>query len=401
MNNWNRTILIVDDELETLKGYRDFLSDVDSAVSQPRRSSRQAPSAAQVSVSQEGYRIIEASSGEAAIELVKQEMAEGRRVAAGFFDVKLEGGIDGLTTIQEIRKLDQDLRCVVVTAYHDRSVDEINTLFGDAFKDHWDYLNKPFTRGEIVQKARQMISAWNHGVQLQFLHEQLVNSERMAAVGQIARGVGHEFGNILLRIMGKADLASQESDIEKIKAHLKVVLSASERAGVIVRNLQSLSKIKPSFSHEKINVPVEEALSLVSHEFIKFNVTSKKELGDVPPTRMDKGGIGQVILNLLINAMHAVGSKGGEVKVTTRTADREGRKGVELSVADNGTGIPPEVLPRIFEYAFTTKGDSGSGLGLAVSKEIISAHGGSIEVKSILGKGAEFIVWLPWVGDGI
>ncbi len=397
---WNRTILIVDDEPETLKGYRDFLSPSAEGAAQPRRSSRQGAAssgASPASSASEGYHILEAPSGEAAIELVKKEMAEGRRVAAGFFDVKLEGGIDGLTTIQEIRKLDQDLRCVVVTAYHDRSVDEINTLFGDQFKDHWDYLNKPFTRGEIVQKARQMISAWNRGQELKLLHEQLVKSERLAAIGQVARGVGHEFGNILLRIMGKADLASNESDIAKIKDHLKVILSASERASAIVRNLQSFSKTQPALSHEKINTPIEEALSLVGHEYIKHNVTVVKSLQEVPPARFDKGRIGQVVLNLLINAMHAIESKSGkgQVVVSTQAGDRSGKKGVQFSVKDTGTGIPDEVMPKIFEYAFTTKGDAGSGIGLAVSKEIVEAHGGQIEVKTVLGQGTEFVVWLP------
>lgn len=398
--DWNRTILIVDDEPETLKGYREFLSDAAEVAAQPRRSSRQATGAATAVATHEGYNILEAPSGEAALELVKKEMSEGRRVAAGFFDVKLEGGIDGLTTIQEIRKLDQDLRCVVVTAYHDRSVDEINTLFGDSYKDHWDYLNKPFTRGEIVQKARQMISAWNRGMEIKFLHEQLVKSERLAAVGQVARGVGHEFGNILLRIMGKADLALKEPDLTKIRDHLKVVLSASERASGIVRNLQSFSKTQPAFGSELVNTPLEEALSLVNHEYIKHSVSVVRALQEVPPARIDKGQIGQVALNLLINAMHAIESKGGkgEVTIKTEASDRSGRKGVQFSVKDTGTGIPPEVLPKIFEYAFSTKGDSGSGIGLAISKEIVESHGGVIDVKTTLGEGTEFIVWLPLDG---
>ena len=389
-----------------MQGYRDFLCENLGEAPASRKSSRQATSnSPQEAVpsprSGESYRLLSAASGEEAIALVKQELAEGRRVAAGFFDVKLEGGIDGLTTIQEIKKLDPDLRCVVVTAYHDRSVDEINTLFGEAFKDHWDYLNKPFTRGEIVQKARQMVSAWNREKEVHFLHEQLIRSERLAAIGQVARGVGHEFGNILLRIMGKADLALSETDMSKVKGHLEVVISASERASVIVRNLQSFSKTEPVFEAGSVNTVIEEALSLVGHEYQRQTILVERLLPALPDVKMDRVRIGQVVLNLLINAMHAVvakNPKGGKVSISSRSLEAGGIAGVEVSVADSGTGIPSEVLPRIFDFAFTTKGEGGSGLGLAVSKEIINAHSGQIAVNTQLGQGADFRFWIPLGG---
>jgi signal transduction histidine kinase len=402
----NKTILIVDDEPETLKGYSEFLTPADGAPA--RKSSRSQPagpaaggpaSAAPPAAPQEQYRLLLAKSGEEAVELVKQEMAAGRRVAAGFFDVKLEGGMDGLATISAIKAMDKDLRCVVVTAYHDRSIEEIHKLFGEDFKDQWDYLNKPFTQGEIVQKARQMTSAWNRQRELEATYAQLVRSERLAAVGQVARGVGHEFGNILLRVIGKTDLALMEkSDIAKIHAHLEVVMRAAERAGAIVRNLQSFSKTEPAFREASVTVPLEESLSLVNHELVKASVKLEKAISPVPPVRIDTGGMAQVLLNLFINATHAM-PKGGTLTVTV--AEENGpdaggvRKGVAVKVADTGTGIPAELLPRIFDFAFTTKGDRGSGLGLSVSREIVEAHGGKIRVRSEVGKGTEFTVWLP------
>jgi two-component system NtrC family sensor kinase len=339
-----------------------------------------------------------ASSGEQAVELVKAERDAGRRVAAGFFDVKLGAGMDGLQTIQAVRALDPDLYCVVVTAYHDRTVEEINRLFGESFKDRWDYLNKPFTQGEIVQKARQMVSAWNRRERIAELHAQLVRSERFAAVGQVARGVGHEFGNILLRVIGKTDLALMETDVAKIHAHLQVVMQAAERAGVIVRNLQSFSKAEPAFTRAKISAPLEQSISLVGHELVKASVKLEKELADTPEVRIDAGGLAQVFLNLLINAVHAT-PKGGTIRVSTAArADGKGRAGVEAVIADTGSGIPADVLPRIFDYAFTTKGDRGSGLGLSISKDIVEAHGGRITVQTQPGQGTRFAIWLP-AGD--
>jgi two-component system NtrC family sensor kinase len=395
----NKTLLIVDDEPETLNGYAEFLAPREAAPA--RRSSRAKagePSSSNGPSPSEKYNLLLAKSGEEAVELFKSEMKAGRRVAAGFFDVKLEGGMDGLATISAIKALDKDIRCVVVTAYHDRSIEEIHKLFGEDFKDQWDYLNKPFTQGEIVQKARQMVGAWNRQRQLEAVNSQLVRSERLAAVGQVARGVGHEFGNILLRIIGKTDLALMEKDVAKIHAHLQVVMNAAERAGTIVRNLQSFSKTEPVFREAPITQPLDESLSLVNHELVKSSVKLEKRYSAVPPVRIDVGGLSQVFLNLFINATHAM-AKGGVLTVTVEEAfgpEPGGtRKGVAARVLDTGTGIPPEVLPRIFDFAYTTKGDRGSGLGLSVSREIVEAQGGRILVKTELGKGTEFTVWLP------
>jgi signal transduction histidine kinase len=387
----NRSLLIVDDEPETLKGYSEFLSP--SLQGTVKRSSRSAASP-DAPVSKDSFRLLLAKSGEEAVEIFKAEKAAGRRVAAGFFDVKLGAGMDGLATIQAIKAIDPEIFCVIVTAYHDRTVDEINELFGEDFKDHWDYLNKPFTRGEIVQKARQMTAAWNRKQKLDAVTQQLIRSERLAAIGQVARGIGHEFGNILMRIMGKSDLALGEKDVTKIHEHLQVVLKASERAGVIVRNLQSFSKAEPSFQVAEVSVPLEEAISLLNHEFVKHSVKLVKNIQQVGVSRIDVGGLAQVFLNLMINAVHAM-PQGGELKVSVQPLAQEGTPGIEIRVADSGVGIPPDVLPRIFEFAFSTKGDQGSGIGLSVSREIVEGHGGRISLKSEPGKGTEFAIWIP------
>lgn len=395
----NRTILIVDDEPETLNGYAEFLGSGGQAKARRSSRSQSAGNSAPSSSTGEQYRLLMAASGEEAVKKVTEEIQAGGRIAAGFFDVKLGAGMDGLATILAIRKLEPGIHCAVVTAYHDRTVEEINQLFGEDFKDHWDYLNKPFTQGEIVQKARQMVSAWNRRRQLEAMHTQLVRSERMAAIGQVARGVGHEFGNILLRIMGKADLALLEKDPEKVKAHLQVVLSASERAGVIVRNLQSFSKFESNFQFARLSKPIEQAVSLINHELTKASVKLSKELRQDPDLRIDTGALGQVFLNLFINAIHAM-PKGGTLQVTVdEEAGPAAAPGVAVRVADTGSGIPKDALSRIFEFAFTTKGDQGSGLGLSISREIMESHGGTIEVESTSPQGTVFRLWLPLRSD--
>jgi signal transduction histidine kinase len=230
------------------------------------------------------------------------------------------------------------------------------------------------------------------------MHEQLIRSERLAAVGQVSRGIGHEFGNILLRVVGKTDLALMEKDIQKIHDHLKVVMTAAERASVIVRNLQSFSRDEPQKALNSLTKPIDEAVSLINHELVKNSVTLVKDYKPTPDALIDTGGIGQVVLNLLINAAHAM-TKGGQITVRVEPCEGpEGKAGVAARVIDTGTGIPPEVLPRIFEFAFTTKGDRGGGLGLSVSKEIVEAHGGKILVKTEAGRGTEFTLWFPLPG---
>lgn len=398
MSEDNRRIIIVEDEPEALKGYEQFLT-ASSSEAPKRKSSRQptsnVPDSGSASLT-ESYELILCSSGEEAISRFNQYFEEGKRIAAGFFDVKLGSGIDGLQTIQAIQKIDPQIHCVIVTAYHDRSVEEIHRLFGEQYKDRWDYLNKPFNQGEIIQKARQMTSAWNRLRQIERMQGQLVASERQAAIGQVARGIGHEFGNILLRIMGKTDLALLDATAsESVKKHLEVVLNACERASVIVRNLQSFSKAEPNLKVTPLSQPIEDTLSLVNHELVKASIEIEKNYGTVPEVKIDTRAISQVILNLLINSIHAMPS-GGKIQISLQKGNNQkSQSGVLCKIKDAGQGIPADVLPRIFEAAFTTKGDQGSGLGLSISKDIVTEHGGEISVQTKEGQGTEFSLWFP------
>jgi two-component system NtrC family sensor kinase len=394
----NKRIICVDDEKDIVQAYADFLAPAPSAT--PKRSSRGAPTATPSNNSASpDYEILRAYSGEEAIKIVETELAAGRHIAGGFFDVKMHGGIDGIQTIQEIWKRDPEINCTIVTAYQDRSVQDINELFGERFKDQWDYLNKPFNLGEITQKARQMTAAWNRRQSLakalddlKNAHLALVQSERMAAIGQLARGVGHEFGNILQRIVGKSDLALGENDLGKLHDSFTVVLQAAEQASLIVQNLQAMSKNSPS-NKTAVNIKAvfADTLRLVHHELTKNSVNINDKSTDCPPILANAVELQQVFMNLVINALHAMQPKGGILEVGC------GVEGTTITawVKDSGCGIPADVLPRIFEYAFTTKGDKGNGLGLSITKQIIEKHNGTIQVTSAPGSGTTFKLVFP------
>ncbi len=227
------------------------------------------------------------------------------------------------------------------------------------------------------------------------LQGQLVESERHAAIGQVARGVGHEFGNILMRVFGKIDLALYDTQEPKTRAHLETAMTALERAKIILQNLRSYSKT--GTEHPKSLVDLgevfDQTLTLMQHELKTGNVEVVREYADAPKVLADPVTLGQVFLNLSINAKQAM-SKGGTLTVSIAARDREGRPGVTLQVRDTGTGIPAEVLPKIFETAFSTKGEQGSGLGLAISRSIVESHGGTIDAVSG-SAGATFTIWLP------
>ena len=242
------------------------------------------------------------------------------------------------------------------------------------------------------------MASWNRKEQLKQAHAQLIHSERLAAVGQVARSIGHEFGNILMAIMGNADLATRSCDQETtydrlksiVQTRLQVIVQASEKASLIVRNLNSFSKKEVTRSDADPGQLIATTLSLLTHELRKNSIDVIQVLQPCPLIHVSASEIEQVLLNLIINAVHAMRT-GGSVEVGCKEESNQ----VLIWVQDSGTGIKTEVLPYIFDYAFTTKGEKGSGLGLAISKQILESHGGTLSVQTILGRGSTFTLKIP------
>jgi two-component system, NtrC family, sensor kinase len=194
----------------------------------------------------------------------------------------------------------------------------------------------------------------------------------------------------LQAIVGKADLGRSDTDLEKMRLKFELILVAADRASLILRNLQSFSKGSPERTKTRVSQVLKDTLLLVNHELKKSTITVTENFGCEGLIHVSPSKLEQVFLNLLINAQHAMG-KGGKIEIGCE----ENEKTVTAWVKDTGSGIPPEVLPKIFDYAFTTKGEQGSGLGLAISKDIIEEYGGTIEVETKVGVGTSFFVKLP------
>lgn len=277
----------------------------------------------------------------------------------------------------------------------------------------------------IKKVSQELVKAYD---ELKATHHRLVQQEKMASIGQLAAGVAHEINNPMgfissnLETLGKyADrlrqfMAVQDevikgvSDPEAIamlaeaRKRLKIdylledipALVAESNDGAlrvrtIVQNLKGFSRTDlPEMEQANINECLERAISIAWNE-LKYKVTLEKDFGELPPVNCYPQQLGQVFLNFLVNAAHAI-EQHGEIRISTR-AD-EGN--VSIAVSDTGCGIPPENLDRIFEPFFTTKEiGTGTGLGLAISYEIVQRHGGTIDVESLVGKGTTFTVRLP------
>ena len=234
----------------------------------------------------------------------------------------------------------------------------------------------------------------------EYTSQQIMKSERLATLGQLAAGVAHEINNPLGGILMYTHLALEDLDEKDVlRTNLEKAVTEATRCKNIVKGLLDFARqTEPKIEQSDINEILERTLDLVKNQALFQNVKIARSFSSLPAILIDAGQIQQVFTNIILNAAEAMEGKGELTVATKASYDNEY---VEVSFTDTGCGISPENHEKIFDPFFTTKEvGRGTGLGLAVSHGIIARHEGTIEVKSIQGKGTSFIIRLPLKREG-
>src|SRR5581483_6839150 len=310
-------------------------------------------------------------------------------------------GMDGIAFLGRVRAQYPDAVLLLITGYADkesaiRAINEVGI---------WQYVEKPWNLTDLLIKIRQglerqalivELSAKNRALEtrlseLERAHEELGRAERLAAVGRVASGLAHEIGN-QLALVGYAEAIRDRAKDPELAEFAKVIVAAQRRLAAMVDEIKDFTRgAAGQYPREPgaLAAAVEEALGILRFDAEVKTRRVSLEVARRPLAVIHRGKIEQVVVNLVRNAVQASGA-GGEVHVTV---DEDG-DGPRLSIRDNGVGMPPEVLARLYEPFFTTK-ERGSGLGLGISRRIVDEQGGTLEVKSERGRGTEVIIRLP------
>jgi signal transduction histidine kinase len=372
------------------------------------------------------FEVDSAFQGEEGLECVRAALKEGRPYSVAFVDVRMPPGMDGVETIERLWREDPDLQVVLCSAYADYSWEQVAQRLG--ISQRLLILRKPFDSIEVRQMAHALSEKWEllrrdrsrmqeleranarleqEAEERRVLECQLAQAQRLESLGRLAAGMAHEVNNPLSFIISNLNHVHRElnglatgqrvDDPGELQEACHDALRGCERIRRLVQDVRVFARVNntPANPVDVVEV-MEEALAMAGIARVP-GLRIERELQPVPPAVADEHGLGQVFLNLLINAAQALRGNGETAEPTIRVATGlhpDGR--VKVEIRDNGPGIAPEHLGRIFEPFFTTKPvGEGTGLGLSICHGIVSGLGGELSVESQPGQGATFRVLLP------
>jgi signal transduction histidine kinase len=313
-------------------------------------------------------------------------------------------GMSGLELCRTVRSRanGEDVVLLVITGRN--RPEDLNAVLDAGASD---YLSKPVdpeilgTRLLIAERAIE--DTTRRAAERQDMESRLAFAGRMASVGTLAAGVAHELNNPLMYVLSNLHLTREEIEscdeapwLEHAKQQLDEAIHGAVRMQNIVRDLKTFSRVDDEQRGDvDLQSVLESSINICWNE-IRHRATLNRDFTKTPPVDANESRLGQVFLNLLINAAQAMPERGLSAnRITVRTyTDEEGWAVIE--VIDNGTGIEPDRMNRVFEPFFTTKNVSeGTGLGLSICRSIIRDAGGTIEAQSELDRGTTFVVRLP------
>lgn len=235
--------------------------------------------------------------------------------------------------------------------------------------------------------------------QVALLKEQLLQAQKLTALGELVSTTTHEFNNVLTTIINYAKMGQRHRDDATRDKALEKILAAGQRAARITNGILGFARNRSEgFEPTDAVKLIDDSLLLLEREMSKYRIVIDRQIGNVPLAMANANQIQQVLINLLVNARQAM-PEGGHI--TVRLAHDAAHDTVDLTVRDTGCGIPADKLPKIFDRFYTTKsgpdasGKGGTGLGLALCRDVIEAHHGRIRVESTVGRGTAFTLKLP------
>jgi two-component system, NtrC family, sensor kinase len=361
-----------------------------------------------------------ASGGEEGVRRVRDAVREGRPYALAFVDIRMPPGMDGVETTQRMWREAIDLQVVLCSAYSDYSWEELARRLETS--ERLLILRKPFDSIEVRQMAHALCEKWEllrashqrmedltHQVAertraLEEANARLLHAQKLEALGRMSAGLAHEVNNPLSYVLssmrhvldGLESLPCPpegQARREELREACQDALLGAERISRIVQDVRVFARVDdPPRERVELHGVVEYALSTLA-EPLRAGIQLVRDFHQVPPVLGSEHALGQVFLNLLVNAVHALrGRPSPTLRVGLRRRE-DGRVAVE--VQDNGCGIRPEHLGRLFEPFFTTKpAGTGTGLGLSICHGIVTRLGGEIQVESTPQHGTLFRVVL-------
>jgi len=350
--------------------------------------------------------------------------------------------MDGTALLEKIRHKWPDTVRMLITAYQelDIATDAINK------SNVYHLIYKPWNETELKKTVKRAVTYYESrtgnrkpgipvgheikkemgelknqnqslAVKNRYLIDRLTQSHKMETLGNLASGIAHDFKNILFIINGYLDLARLDPSCSpEISEKLNKALTASHRAKDLVTQILAFRRRNENSENSdhvvRVAPLVRDALMLL-RAALPANIEIEQDIiADQETVRIDPTKLYQIIINLCANAAEAMESEYGVLRVVLDRATISAKsrskmdlvpgRYLKLTVGDNGRGISPGSMPRIFDPFFTTKEESGgTGLGLALIDQIINAHGGKINVQSVLGQGSDFHVYLPLTGESV
>ncbi|HCB11456.1 MAG TPA: hypothetical protein DEO94_04875 [Cyanobacteria bacterium UBA11991] len=322
-----------------------------------------------------------------------------RKISVGYALSEYTGAIpfkkSVLRIIVPIYHMQKMIGIIVLLSYQKRELNEEIEIL-DAVASQ---LGSAIIRAELYKRNAQNVQELKHTLkELKDTQVQLINSEKMASLGQLIAGIAHEINTPVAAIKSNNEMLSKlSSKIENsdIKDMFNQILSTDKEAitriSKIVVSLKKFVRLDGAELQEAdINKEIDLTLDIISHE-TKNKVEIIKDYGNIPKIKCYPNLLNQVFTNILVNACQSI-EKTGTITISTHVV----RNTLEIRIKDSGSGIPKENLNKIFTAGFTTKGVGvGTGLGLAISQKIIDKHHGKIRVLSEVGVGTEFIITIP------